>query len=86
MADRVLSPKYFMRRHEHLLRAADRLAEEADGMELRTDEAMSKYVVLKFKADLKYNEASTISMMIHTMEHYGNEEAKEIIAKERSRS
>jgi len=86
MPKRVLSPKFFMRRVPHLLRAADRLNAEADGITLRNEEDSRRYLRLKSKANTMYQEAATINLMLDTMEKFGNDEAKAIIAKEKERS
>ena len=86
MSKKVLSPKFFMRRVPHLQRSADRLTKEAEDMVLRNEEDARKYMRLKSKASMQYQEAATINMMLDTIEHYGNDEAKAIITKEKERS
>ena len=89
---KALSPKFWSRRCDRLFDAADRLKEEVEatpsnhgfwrGESKTNDEALA--VLRKFqKMNLLYEQAALISMLLNTLEEYGNDEVKEFLRKER---
>ena len=83
MQRRVLSPKYWTRRVPLLLRVADRLKEEANEMTIRNEQDDRAYLRKKYKAEAAYREASTIILMLDTLEKFGNEETVEFLRSDR---
>jgi len=89
---KALSPKFWMNRCHRLFDAADKIKKHLDalpvnhpfwrGESLTNDAAMAALRQMQSMNRL-YEQAAQISMMLQTMEEYGNEETKELLRKDR---